>query len=111
MAELFISPLAKADMQEIADYISREKHNPAAAARLIRRFREKINSLRAFPESGARLLPPHRELCPYRFLVCGSYLIFYHTDGTAVRVDRVLYGRRDYLALLFGSTLDDAEES
>ena len=32
MAEVVISPLAKADMREIADYISREKHSPIAAA-------------------------------------------------------------------------------
>lgn len=110
MAKIVISTLAKADMQEIADYISREKHSPSAAARLISRFREEINSLCDFPESGAQLLPPGRDRCPYRFLVCGNYLIFYHTDRVTVMVDRVLYGRRDYLALLFGDTLTDEDE-
>lgn len=110
MAELVISPLAKADMQEIADYIGREKHSPAGAARLIRRFREEIDSLRSFPESGAQLLPPGKERSPYRFLVCGNYLIFYHADKVTVMVDRVLYGRRDYLALLFGDSLADEDE-
>ena len=110
MAKIVISPLAKADMQEIADYISREKHSPGAAARLVRRFREEMGSLREFPESGAQLLAPGKERCPYRFLVCGNYLIFYHTDRGTVMVDRVLYGRRDYLALLFGSALTDEDE-
>ena len=110
MAKVVISPLAKAEMQEIADYISREKHSPAAAARLIRRFRKGINDLRDFAESGAQLLPPGKECCPYRFLVCGNYLIFYHTDRITVMVDRVLYGRRDYLALLFGDALTDEDE-
>ena len=110
MAKIVISPLAKADMQEIADYISREKHSPGTAVRLISRFREEINSLREFPESGAQLLAPGKARCPYRFLVCGNYLIFYHTDRVTVMVDRVLYGRRDYLALLFGDVLNDEEE-
>ena len=110
MAEIVISPLAKADMEEIADYIAREKHSPDAAARLIRLFREEINSLRGFPESGAPLIPPGKELCPYRYLVCKNYLVFYHTDKTTVMVDRVLYGRRDYLALLFGDDLTEEDE-
>ena len=110
MAEVVLSPLAKADMQESADYIAREKHNPSAAARLLRLFREEIDSLRRFPESGAPLIPPGKELCPYRYLVCKNYLVFYHTDKTTVMVDRVLYGRRDYLALLFGDELAEEEE-
>ena len=110
MAEIVVSPLAKADMQEIADYVGREKHNPGAAARLIRRFREEMDSLREFPESGAPLLPQGKERCRYRFLVCGNYIIFYHTDRVTVMVDRVLYGRRDYLALLFGDVLVDEDE-
>lgn len=110
MAEIVISPLAKTDMQEIADYISRDKHNPGAAARLLRRLREEMGNLRDFPESGAQLLAPDKGRCPYRFLVCGNYLIFYHTDRVTVMVDRVLYGRRDYLALLFGDALTDEDE-
>ena len=110
MAEIVISPSAKADMQEIADYISREKHSPGAAARLVRRFREEMGSLREFPESGAQLLTPGKERCSYRFLVCGTHLIFYHTDRVTGMVDRVLYGRRDYLALLFGNALTDEAE-
>ena len=44
----------------------------------------------------------------YRFLVTGSYITLYRVSGDDVYVDRVLYGRRDYLSLLFGS-LPDAE--
>ena len=38
----------------------------------------------------------------YRFLVSGNYMIFYRPHGSDVYVDRVLYGRRDYLRILFG---------
>ena len=110
MAKAVISGLARADMYEIVDYISREKQNPGAAERLLRRFREAINGLCCFPESGARLFPQGKGRSPYRYLVCGGYLIFYHTDGETVMIDRVLYGRRDYLALLFGDKLTDDDE-
>ena len=110
MSEVLISPLAKADMAEIVDYIRRELHNGSAAARLLCRFREAMGSLCDYPESGARLLPEKTDRFPYRYLVCGNYLIFYHLEGRSVLVDRVIYGRRDYMAILFGDSLEYEEE-
>jgi len=102
VAKVVISPIARADMREIGEYIRRELHNPGAAAGLIRQFREAIASLKDFPESGSPLLTPGNTSSLYRFLVCSNYLVFYHTDRAAVMVDRVIYGRRDYLGILFG---------
>ena len=109
MAKLIVSPLARADMREIGDYISRELRNPDAALRMIRRFQKAMLPLRDFPEMGSPLLTAGKQGAPYRYLVCGSYLIFYHIGAEAVHIDRVLYGRRDYMALLFGDKLDDDE--
>ena len=39
-----------------------------------------------------------------RFLVCGSYMVFYRATNENIFVDRVLYGRRDYLRVLFEKT-------
>ena len=107
MAKLIVSPMARADMREIGDYISQKLRNPGAALRMIRRFREAMSPLREFPESGAPLLPAGKQSAPYRYLVCGSYLIFYHVADGAVYIDRVLYGRRDYMAILFSDQLDE----
>lgn len=107
MAKLIVSPLARADMREIGDYISQKLRNPDAALRLIRRLREAMLPLREFPESGSPLLAAGKQGAPYRYLVCGSYLIFYHTAGDAVHIDRVLYGRRDYMAILFSDQLEE----
>ena len=107
MAKLIVSPMAQADMREIGDYISQKLRNPGAALRMIRRFREVMSPLREFPESGAPLLAAGKQSAPYRYLVCGSYLIFYHTAGDAVHIDRVLYGRRDYMAILFSDQLEE----
>ncbi|MCR5089804.1 MAG: type II toxin-antitoxin system RelE/ParE family toxin [Oscillospiraceae bacterium] len=107
MTKLIVSPLARADMRELGDYISQTLRNPDAALRMIRRFREAMLPLREFPESGAPLLTAGKQSAPYRYLVCGSYLIFYHTAGNAVHIDRVLYGRRDYMAILFSGQLEE----
>lgn len=37
----------------------------------------------------------------YRFLVSGDYMVFYRANGNDIYIDRVLYGRRDYLRILF----------
>ena len=107
MAKLIVSPMARADMREIGDYISQKLRNPDAALRMIRRFREAMSPLREFPESGAQLLTAGKQSAPYRYLVCGSYLIFYHIEADAVQIDRVLYGRRDYMAILFNDQLEE----
>ena len=109
MDNLVISPLARADMREIGDYISRELRNPDAALRMMRRFKEAMQPLRSFPEMGSPLLAAGKQSIPYRYFVCGSYLIFYHVAAEAVHVDRVLYGRRDYMPLLFGDKLEEDE--
>ena len=43
----------------------------------------------------------------YRFLVSGNYLVFYRAYGKDVYIDRVLYGRRDYMLILFGDAQTD----
>lgn len=107
MAKLIVSPVARADMREIGDYISQKLRNPDAALRLIRRLREAMKPLREFPESGSPLLAAGKQSAPYRYLVCGSYLIFYHLAADAVHIDRVLYGRRDYMAILFSDQFEE----
>lgn len=43
----------------------------------------------------------------YRFLVTGNYMTFYRVSGENVYVDRILYGRRDYLRILIGDQLEE----
>ena len=109
MVELVVSPQANSDMQEIGDYISHELHNPSTALRLIQRFRESMLSLRQFPEMGSPLQAVNKPDALYRYLICGNYLIFYHVGTKAVHIDRVLYGRRDYMALLFDEQFSEEE--
>ena len=107
MVEVTISPLARADMREIADYIESRLQNPSAALNIIRRLRTAILSLGSYPEMGSPLLVSDKPDCPYRYLVCGNYMVFYHISNDAVRIDRVLYGRRDYLSILFSHQLHE----
>lgn len=94
-----INPVAIADVQEIKAYIAED--NPAAAARMGTTIYSRIEKLVDFPEMGTSLSAKINMRTDYRFLVCGTYLIFYKIEGESVSVYRVLNGVRDYLSILF----------
>ena len=66
------------------------------------RIMDAVDQLGEFAEMGAPLSSITDTRSDYRFLVSGSYLIFYRVCNSEVYVDRVLYGRRDYLRILLG---------
>lgn len=104
MTKVVISPEARQDLNEIGEYIALKLRNKTAARRMLTRIQKEVMSLAVFPESSTPLVFSGPSLV-YRYLVCGNYMIFYHASEGAVYIDRVLYGRRDYLAILFGDEL------
>ncbi len=109
MAKLVMSPEAKADLKEAAGHIAHTLQNPGAAAALIQRVKKGTNDLRRFPDMGTPL--GKSGDVEYRHIICGSYMVFYHHTEDTVHIDRILYGRRDYIAILFGDQLDSYDES
>ena len=110
MNNLHLSAAAQEDMAEIKAYISEELQNPSAALSTVKKITDGIRILRNHAMSGALLSSVANVESDYRFLVCGNYLTFYRVYGSNVYVDRVLYGRRDYLRILFGDMPDEANE-
>ncbi len=96
-------------MDEIWDYIALDLQNPLAAQRVIDGILDAVGLLENFAESGVPLSSITDVETDYRFLVSGHYLVFYRVGNGDVYVDRVLYGRRDYLRLLFGDTTEEIE--
>lgn len=99
---------SRRDLDEIWDYIVLELQNVSAAERIVGRIMDDVDRLEDFAEIGAPLSSIADVDSDYRFLVTESYLTFYRVKGSDVYVDRVLYGRRDYLRILFGNTQEDA---
>lgn len=102
---------SRRDLDEIWDYIVLELQNPSAAERIVGRIMDDVDRLEDYAEIGAPLSSIADVDSDYRFLVTESYLTFYRVYGSDVYVDRVLYGRRDYLRILFGNTQEDANQS
>lgn len=95
---------SRRDLDAIWDYIVSELQNVSAAERIVNRIMDDVERLEDFAEIGAPLASISNVESDYRFLMAGSYLTFYRVNGSEVYVDRVLYGRRDYLRVLFGDT-------
>lgn len=107
MNNLHLSDEAQNDLVEIRDYIAIELENPTAALATVRKITKAIRTLRDHAMLGPSLSSVANIESDYRFLVSGSYLTFYRVYGKEIYVDRVLYGRRDYLRILFGDTSDE----
>ncbi|WP_312942543.1 type II toxin-antitoxin system RelE/ParE family toxin [Oscillibacter sp.] len=106
MNNLYLSQAAQDDLTEIKAYISEELENPTAALSTVGRITKSIRILINHAMAGAPLSSVANVDNDYRFLVSGNYMVFYRVIGSEVYVDRILYGRRDYLRVLFGDMLE-----
>ncbi len=104
---LHIAKKAQDDLAEIKQYITEELGNPSAAILTVKKITASIRILRDYALAGAALASVTDVQSDYRFLGSGNYIIFYRVHGRDVFVDRILYGRRDYLRILFGDIADD----
>ena len=107
MANIKFTPDALEDLKDIKTYITDELCSEQSAINTIEKIMKRIRQLGSFPEIGAPLSSIISLQVPYRFLVCGNYTAFYKIDGDDVYVIRVLYGRRNFMQILFGKSFDD----
>ena len=96
--KVLIYPAAEQDLLDIIDYLN--ALSPQAALKYYDMLTEQIGSLSSMPER----CPKPKDLAlmakGYRYLVVKDYLVFFKVVGDTVQVHRILYGRRDYQALL-----------
>lgn len=104
--KIYYSVESRRDLNEIWDYIASELQNASAAERVVTGILDAVQQLADFAELGAPLSSIADVEGGFRFLVVGNYLTFYRIENGEVYIDRILYGRRDYLRILFGNTED-----
>ena len=100
--KIHYSTEARRDLDDIWDYILADLRNSDAAERMVSRIMDAVEQLADFPSIGAPLSSIADTDTDYRFLVTESYMTFYRVLGNDVYIDRILYGRRDYLRILTG---------
>ncbi len=101
MHKLRINPLAKQDMLDIKEYITKELDNPNAAVNVVSKIIESYENLKEFPMIGVDLSSKIDVSTNYRYLVSGNYIVFYKIDEVYVSIYRILYSKRDYVKILF----------
>lgn len=107
MNELHIAPEAQNDLAAIKAYIAEDLENPGAARSTVTGILQTIRMLREHAFLGTPLSAVMDVSSEYRYLVSGNYMVFYRVQGMDVYIDRVLYGRRDYMKLLFQDLLPE----
>ncbi len=104
MTQIVFSPDAISDLEQIKKYITEELQNEQAAINTLSKITKNIRVLQSFPQSGPSLAAVVDFDTDYRYLVCGNYTAFYRYENNTVYVVHVLYGRRDFMRILFDNS-------
>jgi plasmid stabilization system protein ParE len=99
-----LSAEARRDLNNIQGYIADERESPRTALKVIEKILDKIENLLSFPDTGTLLSPKVNFPTNYRYARAVGYLIFYRHEHDIIFVDRIIHGRRDYIAILFPSS-------
>jgi len=96
-----LSAEARRDIKGIQDYITYEQENPQAALKAVEKILDRIEDLLRFPNTGTLLSPKVNFETNYRYARAAGYLIFYRYENDRIFIDRIIHGKRDYIAILF----------
>ena len=88
---------AEQDFDEILRYMSVDLVNPIAAQNLGKKVFEKIDIVRAFPDSGTLVDNEFLADKMVRKLPVDNYVIYYkpHYDEKVISIIRIVYGKRN----------------
>lgn len=89
---------AQKDLDEIFDYILRDK--PSAALSMLEKFDHTISQLSLNPELGVIPKDDRLKNLGYRMLIVEKYLVFYVVKPRSIQIRRIIHGARKYSFLL-----------
>lgn len=92
---IHITAQAEKDLNEAADYIEYKLMNPTAADRFL-----KVAALSTMPERNKLADDPVLRSWGIRYILVGSYIVFYVIRDKTVYIVRILYGHRNWQQIL-----------
>jgi len=107
--KISLSSDARHDLKDIQDYIGGEKESPQTALRVIEKIIDRMEDLLNQPNSGTLLSPKVNFPTNYRYVKSKGYLIFYRYENNKIFVDRIIYGKRDFISILFPNTENEID--
>ncbi len=97
-----ISEPAEKDLRDIVRYVSAQLSAPITALEMLQAMEQAMASLAEMPHRAPAVADERLGAIGYRRLMVKNYIIFFSVDekAKAVDVERVLYGRRNWRAIL-----------
>ena len=97
-----VSEPAENDLKDIVRYIASQLSAPISALNMMELLEEAMAGLSDIPQRCPLVTDERLAQMGYRKLVVKKYIVFFSIDenNKMVDVERILYGRRDWLRLL-----------
>ena len=99
-ARIDYAPLAIRDLDRVYAEVLEASGSEETAGQYVIDLMDKIADKREFPKSGA---PLYYEggFTGYDFVVFKAYMAFYRVQEDRIFVDRIVFGRSDYMRAIF----------
>ena len=97
-----VSEPAENDLGDIVRYIASQLSAPISALHMMELLQEAMAGLSDMPQRYPFVTDEYLSQMGYRKLTVKSYVVFFSIDdkNKVVDVERILYGRRDWLRIL-----------
>ena len=94
------SPTAIRDLDRVWAEVCEASKEPEIASRYVDELMDRVSEKREFPKSGSPLYY-EGSFTGYYFIVFKAYMAFYRIQDDRILVDRVVYGKSDYMRMIF----------
>lgn len=97
-----VSEPAENDLRDIVRYIASQLSAPISALHMMEIFEEAMACLSDMPQHCPLVADERLSQMGYRKLTVKNYIVFFSIDekNKVVNIERVLFGRRDWLNIL-----------
>jgi toxin ParE1/3/4 len=97
-----VSEPAESDLRDIIRYIASQLPAPISALQMMELLEEAMAGLSDMPERCPLVVDERLSQMGYRKLILRNHIVFFSIDekNNVVDVERILYGRRDWLRFL-----------
>ena len=108
--ELYYSPEAERDLQNIRNSIIENFDREDIAKKLLKKITGAARGLLAFSCMGEELARMTGISAEYRYLCCERNYVFYRLEKDRVYIVRILHEWQDFMRILFGITEESDTE-
>ena len=96
------SPAAVDDLEAALDYIEFDLDSPQASKRFYQTILDAVRRFSDIPTAGIVLRNSQGLETGFRYMIAGNWMVFFVIQYDGVLVVRILYGKSDYMQILFG---------